>query len=394
MRRVISVYGTRPEAIKMAPLVSALNDDPDIEHLVAVSGQHRHMLDQVNRHFGIVPDHDLDIIRESQGLSDIFTRTMEGLTPVLESFRPEALIVQGDTSTSTAAALAAFYSKVPVIHVEAGLRSRDLRSPFPEEGNRRLTAQVTALHLAPTQTSRENLLEEGTDPTSIAVTGNTVIDALLEVVKHRVPFEDDHLAEIVGSQQPIVLVTLHRRENQGEGMHSAARAIGRVARRHPSWQFVFPVHRSPSVRAAVLPGLQGIDNVLLIEPLDYGQFTHLLSACQLVLTDSGGIQEEAPALGKPVLVLRDTTERPEAVVAGTVKLVGTDEHRLFEEADRLITDSTAYATMANAVNPYGDGRATRRCAAAVRQLLDLGRREPDFAPDLLGRSGLLGASRA
>ncbi|MGW6279055.1 non-hydrolyzing UDP-N-acetylglucosamine 2-epimerase [Kribbella sp. NPDC055071] len=377
--KIMTVYGTRPEAIKVAPVVTALAADPDIESVPVVTGQHREMLDQVNDLFGIVPRHDLDILKPGQTLAGITARIMERFDPVLTEETPDAVIVQGDTTTSTAAALAAFYRNIPVVHVEAGLRSGDLHSPFPEEANRRLTSQITTLHLAPTAGSRANLLREGIDPSTIVVTGNTVIDALLMTVANPVPPTDPQLAALVASDAPILLVTSHRRESWGAAMEGVGRALARIAEAHPELTIVLPVHRNPVVREALLPKLEGLSNAIVTEPLSYAEFGTVLKAAHIVLTDSGGIQEEAPSLGKPVLVMRENTERPEAVEAGTVRLIGTDEDRVIKEVERLYLDPAAYAAMAQAVNPYGDGHATERSIAALRQLFNQGTRLPDFA---------------
>jgi UDP-N-acetylglucosamine 2-epimerase (non-hydrolysing) len=376
--KIMTVYGTRPEAIKVAPVVTALAADPGIESVPVVTGQHREMLDQVNDLFGIVPRHDLDILKPGQTLAGITARIMERFDPVLTEETPDAVIVQGDTTTSTAAALAAFYRNIPVVHVEAGLRSGDLHSPFPEEANRRLTSQITTLHLAPTAGSRANLLREGIDPSTIVVTGNTVIDALLMTVANPVPPADPQLAELVASDAPILLVTSHRRESWGAAMEGVGRALARIAEAHPELTIVLPVHRNPVVREALLPKLEGLSNAIVTEPLSYAEFGTVLKAAHIVLTDSGGIQEEAPSLGKPVLVMRENTERPEAVEAGTVRLIGTDEDRVIKEVERLYLDPAAYAAMAQAVNPYGDGHATERSIAALRQLFNQGTRLPDF----------------
>lgn len=390
MPLVMPVYGTRPEAIKMAPVVRAAREHPRLDVHVTVTGQHREMLDQVNELFGIVPDDDLDVITPRQSLAAVTTRTLERLTAVLERVRPDAVVVQGDTTTSTAAALAAFYQRIPVVHVEAGLRTDDVYSPFPEEMNRRLTTRLAALHLAPTPASRENLLREAVPAADITVTGNTVIDALLETVGRRVPFTDPALEALDspdgGRGRPLVLVTTHRRESWGEPMAAVARALARLAVAHPEAVFVLPAHRNPVVREVVLPPLAGLGNVVVTEPLPYGEFAHLISRARVVLSDSGGVQEEAPSLGVPVLVLRDNTERPEAVDAGTVRLIGTAEDVVVAEVDRLLTDDAAHAAMAEAVNPYGDGRAAARCVAAIGELLGVDERLPEFEPQRRGKS--------
>ncbi|MFJ2617904.1 non-hydrolyzing UDP-N-acetylglucosamine 2-epimerase [Glutamicibacter sp. NPDC087344] len=377
-KKIMPIYGTRPEAIKVAPIVKALQASELFDCVVTVTGQHREMLDQVNTLFDIVPDHDLDIIEPRQTLNGILTKTIKGLDEVLDNEKPDAVIVQGDTTTSTAAALAAFYRGIPVVHAEAGLRSHDLYSPFPEEANRKLTSQLAALHLAPTRVSRNNLVRENLKAEDIVVTGNTVIDALLSVVQKNVPFEDSRLEEVTSSGKRIVLVTTHRRENQGEPMRQIARALARLAQAEPGVEFVLPLHRNPAVREALLPSIEGIQNITLTEPLSYGEFTRMLDASNIVLTDSGGVQEEAPSLGKPVLVMRENTERPEAVSAGTVRLIGTDEQRIVDSISELLNNAAAYADMANAVNPYGDGLAAERTVAALAELLGVGQRAEEF----------------
>lgn len=375
---IMPIYGTRPEAIKMAPIVTALQNSDQFECVVTVTGQHREMLDQVNEIFGITPQHDLNIIQPRQTLNGVLTRTVEGLDRIFEDTPPDAVVVQGDTTTSTAAAIAAFYRGIPVIHAEAGLRSFNLFSPFPEEANRKITSQITSLHLAPTATSKENLLREAITEEDIVVTGNTVIDALLHTVEQQLPFTDPQLEKIASSGKRVLLVTTHRRENQGEAMRGVGRALARIADAEPELTIVLPAHRNPVVREAVLPAIEGKPNVVVTEPLAYGEFTRMLSVAHVVLTDSGGVQEEAPSLGKPVLVMRENTERPEAVTAGTVKLIGTDEERIVTEVDRLLNDADAYQAMANAVNPYGDGKAAERSLAAIEQMFDVGRRVADF----------------
>jgi UDP-N-acetylglucosamine 2-epimerase (non-hydrolysing) len=373
---VMVVYGTRPEAIKLAPVIGALRGSPELRIVVAVTGQHRAMLDQVNGLFGIEPDLDLDIIRPRQQLHEITQRVLGGLTEAIRSVRPDAVVVQGDTTTALVASIAAFYEQVPVIHVEAGLRTGHRYDPFPEEVNRRLTAQLTSLHLAPTPVSRDNLLNEGVPSADVVVTGNTVIDALLDVVARRLPLEDPALEVLDGS--PAVLVTSHRRESWGAPMARTAAAIARLAKEFPDVRFLLPAHLNPIVREVLLPPLEGMDNVTVTDPLSYADFARAMDASLVMLTDSGGVQEEAPSLGKPVLVLRETTERPEAVDAGTVKLVGTDEDLIFDEVSTLLTDPAAYAAMAHAVNPYGDGHASARVRAAIEQFFGLGLRQPDW----------------
>ncbi|WP_193608101.1 non-hydrolyzing UDP-N-acetylglucosamine 2-epimerase [Nocardioides lijunqiniae] len=376
MPKVMVVYGTRPEAIKLVTVIRALSAAPDVDVVSVVTGQHREMLDQVNGLFGIVPALDLDVIQPRQQLADLTARVMAGVTGAIRRFRPDAVMVQGDTTTSFVAGLAAFYEQVPVLHVEAGLRTDDRYNPFPEEVNRRLTSQLASLHFAPTRLSRRNLLADGIDPADVLVTGNTVIDALLEVVARDLPVENPDLRVLDGG--PAVLVTSHRRESWGEPMAHTAAALARLAKEFSSVRFVLPAHLNPVVREVLLPPLQGFDNVTITEPLSYGDFAFAMNACSVMLTDSGGVQEEAPSLGKPVLVLRENTERPEAVHAGTVRLVGTDEDRIVEEVSALLSDPAAYDAMAHAVNPYGDGLATPRIVAAVAHFFGVGEREEEW----------------
>ncbi|MDE6497789.1 MAG: UDP-N-acetylglucosamine 2-epimerase (non-hydrolyzing) [Muribaculaceae bacterium] len=376
-KTVLVVFGTRPEAIKMAPLVLELRKHPEkFRTLVCVTGQHRSMLDQVLEVFGIVPDFDLDIMKQGQDLYDVTSRVLLGMRDVLDKVKPQCVVVHGDTTTSMAAALAAFYRQIPVAHVEAGLRTRDILSPWPEEMNRQITGRLARIHFAPTSTARLNLMAEGVDPSAIVVTGNTVIDAL-RIVVDKIAGDgaltarlDDHLRlegydpARVEAGRRMVLITGHRRENFGEGFLSICRAIARLAAMHPDVDFVYPMHLNPNVRRPIVEVFGAGDacggNLFFIEPQEYLSFVRLMSVAHVVLTDSGGIQEEAPGLGKPVLVMRDTTERPEAVDAGTVKLVGTDECKIVEEVSRLLDNDSAHAAMANAVNPYGDGRACPR----------------------------------
>lgn len=377
---VMVIYGTRPEAIKMAPLVLALQEDRRFRVRVAVSGQHREMLDQVNAAFGITPDVDLDVHSPGQTLSEVTTRALSGLGRVLDKERPDAVLVQGDTTTTFVGALAAFYAGAAVVHTEAGLRTGNPRSPFPEELNRRLTSQLADLHLAPTWASRANLLAENVDPDRIVVTGNSVIDALLITVSRRPTITDPELSDRLSAGRPVVLVTAHRRESWGEGLRQVGRALSRLARRYPGHDFVFPAHRNPLVREAIVPQVVGRSNVLVCEPLPYAEFCALMERSTLILTDSGGVQEEGPALGKPVLVMRDTTERPEAVEAGTVQLVGTDEDVVCAEVSRLLDDRTAYEHMSRAMNPYGDGRAAERHVQALARYFGLGTDVSEFVP--------------
>jgi UDP-N-acetylglucosamine 2-epimerase (non-hydrolysing) len=372
------IYGTRPEAIKLAPVIRAIGASSRLRPVVTLTGQHRTIVEQVNSMFGIRPDHNLDVIRPRQSLHGLTARVLERLGPALQQERPDAVVVQGDTTSAFAGALAAFYEHVPVIHVEAGLRTGDLYSPFPEEANRRLTGQIATLHLAPTPVSEANLLRDGIPSRKVMVTGNTVIDALLWTVQQHVPYGDPALEAIDSTDAPVLLVTAHRRESWGQRMRDVASAVARLARKHPDLIVVLPLHPNPVVREALLPALRGLDNVMLVEPMAYGAFARLLQRSTIVLTDSGGVQEEAPSLGKPVLVMRDTTERPEAVSAGTARLVGTDPERVFSAVDQLLTFPRAYETMANAVNPYGDGHAAQRTAKAIEHMFGFGGRPVPF----------------
>ncbi len=369
--KAMSVFGTRPEAIKMAPVVKALAADERFEHVLCVTAQHRDMLDQVLDLFGLTPDHDLDLMRPGQNLWDLTGRILSGLRPVLEAEAPEVVLVHGDTTTTFAATLSSFYAGIPVAHVEAGLRTGNMAAPFPEEANRVLADRICTYLFPPTQRGRDVLLAEGCDPARTWVTGNTVIDALLDVRDRldEIPYDPAAFGSarqlVLESEAPIVLITGHRRESFGRGFLDICTAVRTLAERHPSVSFVYPVHLNPQVRAPVNEHLTGLANVHLIEPLTYAPFVRLMDRCHFLLTDSGGIQEEAPSLGKPVLVMRETTERPEGIEAGTVKLVGTDPERIVAEAERLLTDPGAYETMKRAHNPYGDGRASRRIAEAL-----------------------------
>ena len=365
--KVMTVFGTRPEAIKMCPLVLEIRKHPDeIEPLVAVTAQHREMLDQVLHLFGITPDYDLNIMSAGQTLYDVTEKALRGLQKVLEEAKPDLVLVHGDTTTTFAGALAAFYAQIPVGHVEAGLRTGNKYSPFPEEMNRKLTGALADYHFAPTATSKANLLRENVPEAKIVVTGNTVIDALKTTVKKDYRFDDDALHEVLDSGKRLILMTTHRRENLGEPMRHVYKALCEVLRTHPGVEAIFPVHKNPKVRQIVNEELGHLPPVHLIEPLDYEPFANLMARVDIVLTDSGGIQEEAPALGKPVLVLRDTTERPEAVSAGTVKLIGTAYEDVLRETNLLLDDAVHYRSMAEAVNPYGDGEA---CARIVNRIL-------------------------
>jgi UDP-N-acetylglucosamine 2-epimerase (non-hydrolysing) len=390
-KKVLVVFGTRPEAIKMAPLVKKLMSHPEaFEVIVCVTGQHREMLDQVLRIFDITPDYDLNIMKQGQDLTDVTIRVLEGMRGVLNEVSPDIVLVHGDTTTSTAAALAAFYKQIPVAHVEAGLRTHNIYSPWPEEMNRNLTGRLATCHFAPTETARQNLLKEGIPDNRIYVTGNTVIDALYMVL-NRVQTDgalkqetECELAkmgistELINEWQQkngttgrrMILITGHRRENFGDGFLNICNAIKELAQKHTDVDFIYPVHLNPNVRKPVADVLmsEGLPNVFIIEPLDYLPFIYLMNRSYLILTDSGGIQEEAPGLGKPVLVMRHTTERPEAVAAGTVSLVGTDKAKIYKHVDSLLTDRQAYESMSNAVNPYGDGKSCERIVAHINEL--------------------------
>lgn len=370
IEKVLLVFGTRPEAIKMAPLVKTLQQLPNVEARVCVTAQHREMLDQVLALFSITPEYDLNLMRPGQDLSDITSGVLSGLKMVFSDWRPDAVLVHGDTSTTFATSLAAYYQRIAVGHVEAGLRTGNLYSPWPEEANRRLTGVLARWHFAPTDASRRNLLQENVDPASIHVTGNTVIDALLQVnekiAKSRglqAQFREQF--SFLDENRRLVLVTGHRRENFGDGFERICDALVRIASDNPDVDILYPVHLNPNVQEPVKRRLAKIANIHLIEPQDYLPFVYLMNRSTLILTDSGGIQEEAPSLGKPVLVMRDTTERPEAVSAGTVKLVGTEVNLICTEANRLLSDDGAYQAMAFAHNPYGDGQACQRIATAL-----------------------------
>ena len=362
--KVMTVFGTRPEAIKMAPVVLELAKREEFVPIVAVTAQHREMLDQVLNLFKITPDYDLDIMQNGQTLFDITKRSLAGLDEVISTAKPDLVLVHGDTTTTFTGALASYYHQIQVGHVEAGLRTHNIYSPFPEEMNRKLTGAIANLHFAPTATSRENLLRENIDPKSIFVTGNTVIDALHHTVKDNYAFEGE-LRNIDFRGKKIILVTTHRRENLGEPMRQVYKALRKIVDEHNSVEILFPVHRNPKVREVVEAELGGLSAVHLVEPLDYEPFANVIAQSHLILTDSGGVQEEAPAIGKPVLVLRDTTERPEAVAAGTVRLIGTEEEIVYQNTLELITDTAAYDKMAKAKSPYGDGKAAKRICDAI-----------------------------
>lgn len=363
--KILSVFGTRPEAIKMAPLVKKLAFEPNIESLVCVTGQHREMLDQVLSLFEIIPDFDLNIMKAGQNLSYVTQSVLDGVSKVLEKIKPDMVLVHGDVTTGVAAAMAAFYQKIPVMHIEAGLRTGNIYSPYPEEMNRKLIGSLATYHCAPTETSRDNLLKENINPENIIVTGNTVIDALFwvrdKITSDKVfvqQFEEQF--SYLDESKKLILVTGHRRENFDGGIENVCQALKNITQDHSDVQIVYPVHLNPYVKQATQKVLDGAENIFLIEPQDYLPFVYLMNKSYMIVTDSGGIQEEAPSLGKPVLVTRNTTERPEAVTAGTVKLVGTDTNKLETEIKHLLTDHAAYSQMQKAHNPYGDGRACER----------------------------------
>lgn len=363
MKTVMLVFGTRPEAIKMCPLVNELKRRPKIKTVVCVTGQHRQMLDQVLDAFSVVPDYDLSIMKEKQTLFDITTGILEKIKSVLEDVKPDIVLVHGDTSTTFVTALACFYMQIPVGHVEAGLRTYNLASPYPEEFNRQAVSIIARYNFAPTELSRANLVKEGKDPTTITVTGNTAIDALQTTV--RSDYTHPELEWASGSR--LILITAHRRENLGEPMHAMFRAIRRVMEEHPDVKALYPIHMNPVVRETAAEELGGLDRIHIIDPLEVLDCHNIMARSYLILTDSGGIQEEAPSLGKPVLVMRDTTERPEGIKAGTLKLVGTDENVIYEAFTSLLDNPEAYNAMAQASNPYGDGHACERIADVLEK---------------------------
>lgn len=378
--KILTVYGTRPEAIKVAPVIKVLQADDRFESIAVSTGQHKEMLEQVNAMFGIKPAHDLGLMKPGQGLNELVSRALAGLDDIISQVKPDVIISQGDTSTAMAAAMAGFHRGVKVVHLEAGLRTGDIYSPFPEEANRKIIGQIASLHLAPTEGSLENLRIENFRSKDIVVTGNTVIDALLEAATWDTTFADPRLQEAAATEKRMVVVTTHRRENL-DAMKEIGGAVHDLANEYPDIHFVLPLHLNPAVRKAVLPEVESLENVIITDPLPYDQFTKLQERATIILTDSGGVQEEAPSLGKPVLVMRQNTERPEAVVSGTVKLVGTNRSLIVAEAKLLLDDEAAFNAMATAVNPYGDGKAAERAVAAIGALLGLGERAESFAPN-------------
>ncbi len=369
--KVLTIFGTRPEAIKMAPLVNKLNQEDCIEAYVCVTAQHREMLDQVLELFNIIPDFDLNIMKKNQTLTQITSKVLEGLEDVIKKVQPQIILVHGDTTTTFAGALAAFYHQVKVGHVEAGLRTHNKYSPFPEEMNRTLTGHMADFHFTPTLRNKENLINEGIHKDRIFLTGNTVIDALIETSKKEYDFRDSSLKEIDFEKHRIITVTCHRRENLGEYMHNIFYALKDIVEMFSDIEIVFPVHLNPKVRSVAAEVLGDIERIHLIEPLEYQPFVKLMAQSYLIITDSGGLQEEAPALGKPVLVVRKETERPEAIEAGTVKLVGVERKDIAKMAGELLNDSSAYKAMAQAVNPYGDGTASDRIVRIIKEQFDI-----------------------
>ena len=373
--KILSIFGTRPEAIKMAPVIQVLQANPTFTAKVCVTAQHRQMLDQVLDLFSIRPDYDLDIMQEGQDLFGLTARMLPALRNVLVTEQPDMVLVQGDTTTCFVGSLAAFYLRIPVGHVEAGLRTHDIYAPFPEEANRAMTSRLAALHFAPTEQARRNLLAEGIAANTVHVTGNTVIDALLQVRDQLSANQDwrgvfGSAEAVIRAGRPYILITGHRRENFGSGFQRICEAIALLAERRPQLHFVYPVHLNPNVQGPVHAILSNTKNIHLIPPLDYAPFVYAMHQARLILTDSGGVQEEAPSLGKPVLVTRETTERPEAVAAGAVLLVGTDKARIVQETERLLDDAAVYQKMSGTSNPYGDGHAAERIAALLRQWAD------------------------
>jgi len=370
-KKIITIFGTRPEAIKLAPLIKELEKREDIESKVCVTAQHREMLDQVLEYFDIKPDYDLNIMKSKQTLTGITNRVLEGLEDVFKKEKPDMILVHGDTTTTFGGALAAFYQQIKVGHVEAGLRTFDKYFPFPEEMNRKLTGALADIHFAPTKGSKENLLREGVKEEDIYITGNTVIDAMLHTVQEGYVFENEELNKIDFENKKVIMITAHRRENWGEGIDNICIALNKIVEENSDVELVYLVHLNPVVKDVVFEKLGGNDRIHLLEPLDTQETHNLMNKSFMVMTDSGGLQEEAPHLGKPVLVLRDVTERPEAVAYGTVKLVGTDVEKIVEEANNLLQDRVAYEKMSKSVNPYGDGRASERIADAILKYFNL-----------------------
>lgn len=371
MKKIITIFGTRPEAIKMAPLVKQLEKEPEIKSIVCVTAQHREMLDQVLNYFEITPDYDLNIMRSKQSLTGITNKVLEGLEEIFREEKPDMVLVHGDTTTTFAGGLAAFYQQIKVGHVEAGLRTFDKYFPFPEEMNRKLTGALADLHFAPTQGSKNNLLREGVNQNDIFVTGNTVIDAMKHTVKENYIFDNELLNKIDYKNKKIIMITAHRRENWGQGIENICQALNEIVEQNEDVEIIYLVHLNPVVKDVVFKNLGNKERIHLLPPLETNETHNLMNKCFMVMTDSGGLQEEAPHLGKPVLVLREVTERPEAVKYGTVKLVGTDVDKIISEANALIRDQKAYENMSKAVNPYGDGKASERIVSAIKNYLKI-----------------------
>ena len=371
MKKIITIFGTRPEAIKMAPLVKQLEKEPEIKSIVCVTAQHREMLDQVLNYFEITPDYDLNIMRSKQSLTGITNKVLEGLEEIFREEKPDMVLVHGDTTTTFAGGLAAFYQQIKVGHVEAGLRTFDKYFPFPEEMNRKLTGALADLHFAPTQGSKNNLLREGVNQNDIFVTGNTVIDAMKHTVKENYIFDNELLNKIDYKNKKIIMITAHRRENWGQGIENICQALNEIVEQNEDVEIIYLVHLNPVVKDVVFKNLGNKERIHLLPPLETNETHNLMNKCFMVMTDSGGLQEEAPHLGKPVLVLREVTERPEAVKYGTVKLVGTDVDKIISEANALIRDQKAYENMSKAVNPYGDGKASERIVSVIKNYLKI-----------------------
>ena len=371
MKKIITIFGTRPEAIKMAPLVKQLEKEPEIKSIVCVTAQHREMLDQVLNYFEITPDYDLNIMRSKQSLTGITNKVLEGLEEIFREEKPDMVLVHGDTTTTFAGGLAAFYQQIKAAHVEAGLRTFDKYFPFPEEMNRKLTGALADLHFAPTQGSKNNLLREGVNQNDIFVTGNTVIDAMKHTVKENYVFDNELLNKIDYKNKKIIMITAHRRENWGQGIENICQALNEIVEQNEDVEIIYLVHLNPVVKDVVFKNLGNKERIHLLPPLETNETHNLMNKCFMVMTDSGGLQEEAPHLGKPVLVLREVTERPEAVKYGTVKLVGTDVDKIISEANALIRDQKAYENMSKAVNPYGDGKASERIVSVIKNYLKI-----------------------
>ncbi len=387
--KILSILCTRPSAIKMAPIVHALKNNSNFESIVCVTGQHREMLDQVLNLFEIIPHYDLNIMKENQDLYSVTTSVLNSLKTVLNDVKPDCILVQGDTTSTMASALAAFYQKIPVMHVEAGLRTHDIYAPFPEEVNRAMTTRIAHYHFAPTHIAKQNLIRENIDDKHIFVTGNTVIDALLwarNKVNHQSDWSDSigcDVQNLIHQHKKIILITGHRRENFGDGFKNTCTALKILAERNPDWHFIYPVHLNPNVQKPVNDMLSNIPNFYLTKPLEYAPFVYLMDKAKIIITDSGGIQEEAPSLGKPVLVTRAVTERPEGVLAGVVVLVGTDIQKIITETEGLMHDENRYATMSAIANPYGDGQSAARIVAILERVFNITSMEPSYATDFV-----------